>query len=209
MVSNSLNSESLPSGNNEASSVLVGGFDHGDASAAVAKSSITAPPGDDGNNIPNMSSSGTPPTEGFSLTRPFAMDRSRTQQISMLNTDPASPSLVRVDDASPASNMSGMRGRERQRDGSTEPAVPVRCINPASEINARLDTQVEVRVYPCNNSQGGGKKKFTTFTIKPEVSSKVLLRRVSDWSVSAGASRREEILVPLFSNPTCLLFPPQ
>jgi hypothetical protein len=28
---------------------------------------------------------------------------------------------------------------------------------------------VEVRVYPCNNSQNGGKKKFTTFTVKPEV----------------------------------------
>ena len=44
-----------------------------------------------------------------------------------------------------------------------------RCINPASEVNARLDTQVEVRVYPCNNSQSGGKKKFTTFNVKPEV----------------------------------------
>lgn len=64
------------------------------------------------------------------------------------------------------------RGRERQRDGSgAEPTAPIRCINPASDINARLDTQVEVRVYPCNNSsQGSGKKKFTTFTIKPEVS---------------------------------------
>ena len=50
-------------------------------------------------------------------------------------------------------------------------AGPVRCINPASEVNARLDTQVEVRVYPCNNSQSGGKKKFTTFNVKPEVSS--------------------------------------
>jgi hypothetical protein len=30
-----------------------------------------------------------------------------------------------------------------------------------------LDTQVEVRVYPCNNS-AGPKKKYTTFTIKPE-----------------------------------------
>jgi len=51
------------------------------------------------------------------------------------------------------------------------PALPFRCINPASEINSRLDTQVEVRVYPCNNSASGGgsnKKKFTTFTIKPE-----------------------------------------
>lgn len=47
---------------------------------------------------------------------------------------------------------------------------PMRCINPASEVNARLDTQVEVRVYPCNNSQNNGKKKFTTFNVKPEVS---------------------------------------
>jgi len=62
------------------------------------------------------------------------------------------------------------RGRERQREGSGgDSAAPARCINPASDINARLDTQVEVRVYPCNNSsQGSGKKKFTTFTIKPE-----------------------------------------
>lgn len=74
-----------------------------------------------------------------------------------------------VDDGS----SSNHRGRERQRDGTAlvEPVTSVRCINPASDINARLDTQVEVRVYPCNNSsQGGGKKKFTTFTIKPEVS---------------------------------------
>ena len=62
------------------------------------------------------------------------------------------------------------RGRDKQRDGSsTEISLPARCINPASEVNSRLDTQVEVRVYPCNNSQGSGKKKFTTFTIKPEV----------------------------------------
>ena len=108
-----------------------------------------------------MSNNGN--SEGFSLTRPFGMgDRSRTQAS---GTNDMSPSVVRVDDASPSS-----RGRERQRDGSSDPAPPVRCINPASDINSRLDTQVEVRVYPCNNSQGGGKKKFTTFTIKPEVS---------------------------------------
>ncbi|KAL3924571.1 MAG: hypothetical protein SGILL_000968 [Bacillariaceae sp.] len=75
---------------------------------------------------------------------------------------PTSPTLTKVDDVMP-------RGRERQRDGSTDlPTTPVRCINPASDVNSRLDTQVEVRVYPCNNSQGSGKKKFTTFTIKPE-----------------------------------------
>mmetsp|Transcript_22074 Transcript_22074/g.52263 ORF Transcript_22074/g.52263 Transcript_22074/m.52263 type:complete len:584 (-) Transcript_22074:219-1970(-) len=61
------------------------------------------------------------------------------------------------------------RGKEKQREGnSSELSLPARCINPASEVNSRLDTQVEVRVYPCNNSQGSGKKKFTTFTIKPE-----------------------------------------
>jgi len=65
--------------------------------------------------------------------------------------------------------MTGLKGKEKQRDASTtELSLPSRCINPASEINSRLDTQVEVRVYPCNNSQGSGKKKFTTFTIKPE-----------------------------------------
>lgn len=59
------------------------------------------------------------------------------------------------------------RGRAPVRDAA-ELATPSRCINPATEVNNRLDTQVEVRVYPCNNSQSGGKKKFTTFTIKPE-----------------------------------------
>ena len=73
------------------------------------------------------------------------------------------PALVKVEDSSPIT-----RGRTQSRDGAD--VAPVRCINPASDINGRLDTQVEVRVYPCNNSQGAGKKKFTTFAIKPEVS---------------------------------------
>jgi len=110
------------------------------------------------------SNAGTPTNEGFSLPRPFGMnDRSRTPTGGSAD---AGPSLVRLDDVSPTSN----RGRTLSRDGNMEASTPVRCINPASDINSRLDTQVEVRVYPCNNSQGGGKKKFTTFTIKPEVS---------------------------------------
>lgn len=45
-------------------------------------------------------------------------------------------------------------------------------LNAAADINARLDTRVEVRVYPCSNSAGNGaNKKFTQFTIKPEVCS--------------------------------------
>ena len=43
-------------------------------------------------------------------------------------------------------------------------------LNAAVDINARLDTRVEVKVYPCSNSAGSGaNKKFTQFTIKPEV----------------------------------------
>jgi len=45
--------------------------------------------------------------------------------------------------------------------------TPQKTVNPAAEVNSRLDTQVEVRVYPCNNSQSG-KKKFTQFMVKPE-----------------------------------------
>ena len=44
------------------------------------------------------------------------------------------------------------------------------CLNPAKEANDRLDTQVEVRVYPCNNNSGNVKKKFSQFSVKPEVS---------------------------------------
>jgi hypothetical protein len=74
-----------------------------------------------------------------------------------------------------ANDLSGSshapRGRAPVRDAATVSAatvpMPVRCINPSTEVNNRLDTQVEVRVYPCN-SQSGGKKKFTTFNIKPE-----------------------------------------
>mmetsp|Transcript_17288 Transcript_17288/g.32745 ORF Transcript_17288/g.32745 Transcript_17288/m.32745 type:complete len:857 (+) Transcript_17288:487-3057(+) len=50
----------------------------------------------------------------------------------------------------------------------SSPSPRMACINPASEINARLDTQVEVRVYPCNNSQSSKQKKYTQFTVKPE-----------------------------------------
>mmetsp|Transcript_7651 Transcript_7651/g.21769 ORF Transcript_7651/g.21769 Transcript_7651/m.21769 type:complete len:605 (-) Transcript_7651:78-1892(-) len=109
------------------------------------------------------SNAGTPTNEGFSLPRPFGgSDRSRTPTGGQ--GDATSPSVVRVDDVSPST----ARGRTQSRDANMEPTTPGRCINPASEVNSRLDTQVEVRVYPCNNTQAGGKKKFTPFTIKPE-----------------------------------------
>jgi hypothetical protein len=79
----------------------------------------------------------------------------------LLYTD-TNPTMVAAEEMS----SEPIRGRPPVR--SAEPHTPVRCINPASEVNARLDTQVEVRVYPCNNSQSNGKKKYTGFTIKPE-----------------------------------------
>lgn len=154
-----------------------------------------------------MSNNSTPTSPTGEGGRPVSSsDRQRTQQMggNMENLNLTnSPSMTRVvvsgttttadnnnhGPVSPSSSSSlalaasspgalSSRGRERQRDASSEvaaTATPVRCINPASDVNSRLDTQVEVRVYPCNNSQGGGKKKFTTFTIKPEVSCCLLL----------------------------------
>jgi len=111
------------------------------------------------------SGSGFPSEQIPLLNRPYVIsERTRTQPII---SETFTPSVVPVDDFAAAKNADVSRGRERQRD-TVEPINPVRCINPASDVNARLDTQVEVRVYPCNNSQTGGKKKFTTFTIKPE-----------------------------------------
>lgn len=86
------------------------------------------------------------------------VERVRTQPL----YSPDVPAAVVPEDWNPE-----MRGRAPVRDLMDYPS-PVRCINPAADINSRLDTQVEVKIYPCNNSQAGGKKKFTTLTIKPE-----------------------------------------
>lgn len=43
-----------------------------------------------------------------------------------------------------------------------------KAMNSALDINSKLDTQVEVRVYPCNNASSSSKKKFTQFMVKPE-----------------------------------------
>ena len=97
-------------------------------------------------------------------------DRTRTQP---LFTSTELPNNSSIDDSaanSPANtnDMTSPRGRAAVRDEPAFP-MPARCINPATDVNTRLDTQVEVRVYPCNNSQSSSsKKRFTSFTIKPE-----------------------------------------
>jgi hypothetical protein len=156
----------------------------GSPSAAPAAASSTSADVDSVAAVLAATSLSTPP-----LFRAYAIDRSSTQPVfTGSGGDVISAHLVvnSVDDVldSPAS-----RGRPvvRHSSGSTpssiatptdhhhhhsnaaaNPPMPVRCINPAPELNNRLDTQVEVRVYPCNNSQNAGKKKYTGFTIKPE-----------------------------------------
>jgi len=60
-------------------------------------------------------------------------------------------------------------GVANNNNGVISPTAGMYCLNPPSEVNNRLDTQVEVRVYPCNSQNGSsGKKKFTQFIVKPE-----------------------------------------
>jgi hypothetical protein len=71
-----------------------------------------------------------------------------------------SASPVVVDNATPFAALAS----------TSSAALP--CLNPASEINSRLDTQVEIKVYPCSNSShsgNNGRKKVTQFMVKPEV----------------------------------------
>eukprot|EP00590_Aulacoseira_subarctica_P003380 CAMPEP_0172430288 /NCGR_PEP_ID=MMETSP1064-20121228/53823_1 /TAXON_ID=202472 /ORGANISM="Aulacoseira subarctica , Strain CCAP 1002/5" /LENGTH=774 /DNA_ID=CAMNT_0013176239 /DNA_START=102 /DNA_END=2426 /DNA_ORIENTATION=- len=80
------------------------------------------------------------------------------------------PSLTSVIPVSP------IVGRGISATVPTENTMPVAssvlpCLNPSSEINARLDTQVEIKVYPCSNSShsgGNARKKVTQFMVKPE-----------------------------------------
>jgi hypothetical protein len=69
----------------------------------------------------------------------------------------------------PTSSPSFAPGSNNPPSKQSAASLPTHCVNPASDINARLDTQVEVRVYPCNNNNAQGKKKFTQFNVKPEV----------------------------------------
>lgn len=105
----------------------------------------------------NMQTSGS--GEGF---RPFASMTDRNR-----NSTAESTSNTKLPKSVDSDGHLGSVRNPREM-SSSEISLPARCINLASEVNSRLDTQVEVRVYPCNNSQGSGKKKFTTFNIKPE-----------------------------------------
>ena len=112
------------------------------------------------------SSPNNPPDSSTPVNlRPVPLhERTRTQPIYVENDIACAAS---VEDAmpSPPSSPPQSRGRPLVRDDALP--LPARCINPASEVNARLDTQVEVRVYPCNNNTSK-KKAASSFTIRPE-----------------------------------------
>lgn len=121
---------------------------------------------------PGGATDDAPPGSPTSSHPPIPLnDRQRTLP---LFTSTELPNNSSIDEPSPAnsnknSDSASPRGRAPVRDEPAALTLPARCINPASDVNTRLDTQVEVRVYPCNNSQSSNsKKRFTSFTIKPE-----------------------------------------
>mmetsp|Transcript_4998 Transcript_4998/g.13967 ORF Transcript_4998/g.13967 Transcript_4998/m.13967 type:complete len:649 (+) Transcript_4998:214-2160(+) len=148
-----------PAGNNTA---VVSS--NGEQTASINNSVPTPSAADASNNPIN--------TTEPNMATPIPMnDRTRTQPI-LTNTDGVdvnevveSPSADNGEAEPPTTPSPQSRGRPLVRD---EVPTPTRCINPASDVNARLDTQVEVRVYPCNNSNSSKKKAASSFTIRPE-----------------------------------------
>lgn len=97
------------------------------------------------------------------------------QQLQQQHAEPISPAQARSRPSNPRPPTSPGKqsGKGFGKDTPKlivppQPAPNTVCINPAKEANERLDTQVEVRVYPCNNNSGNGKKKFSQFSVKPE-----------------------------------------
>mmetsp|Transcript_19108 Transcript_19108/g.44999 ORF Transcript_19108/g.44999 Transcript_19108/m.44999 type:complete len:649 (-) Transcript_19108:306-2252(-) len=137
---------------------------NGEQTASINNSVPTPSAADASNNPIN--------TTEPNMATPIPMnDRTRTQPI-LTNTDGVdvnevveSPSADNGEAEPPTTPSPQSRGRPLVRD---EVPTPTRCINPASDVNARLDTQVEVRVYPCNNSNSSKKKAASSFTIRPE-----------------------------------------
>jgi len=154
-------------------------------------------PNDDSNGIGGSNTTGIP-VGGTTLSRPYNIShRVSTEDTQLLIPQQPSgevvipPSISRrsgsvtnitttdVDHSSPLHGSSSPT--KKAGGGNTTPSsvssstqqqlqLPPHCVNPASEINSRLDTQVEVRVYPCNNNSNNStqKKKFTQFHVKPE-----------------------------------------
>jgi hypothetical protein len=75
-----------------------------------------------------------------------------------------------------AASPSNQNQQQQQQSSQQQCSSSSSSLNLASDINSRLDTQVEVRVYPCNNNNSSlannntpnNKKKFTQFHVKPE-----------------------------------------
>ena len=68
----------------------------------------------------------------------------------------------------PSSPPGGAGGASLRPPPAAPPGVPPpsRCLNPAALVNAGLDTQVEIRVYPCNH--GDARRKSAQFHVRPE-----------------------------------------
>lgn len=137
----------------------------------------------------NAEGNGTAEQPPLVLNRPHPYDMQRTQTLllspeqsvddktpvvrqhptSLSPSPPEQTAPVPVLSSSSNLTSSSKKGKKSptKKPAPIKTSSPKTCINPAADINSRLDTQVEVRVYPCNNSQSS-KKKFTQFMVKPE-----------------------------------------
>jgi len=108
--------------------------------------------------------------------QPYSMERATTLPINSNNGESTEENipLVRPTSFSPTRERvpvtelgSASTKKNKKKPPPIKTGSPKACNNDATDINSKLDTQVEVRVYPCNNSQST-KKKFTQFMVKPE-----------------------------------------
>jgi len=116
---------------------------------------------------------GSNPSSETVFDRPHAIADS--DGVSPVSSSSVSLNMMKVNTSAPHETVFNTEDNfTTTRLKSVLPDIPIvnseNNLNAAVDINARLDTRVEVRVYPCSNSAGNGaNKKFTQFTIKPEV----------------------------------------
>jgi hypothetical protein len=105
----------------------------------------------------------------FIVHRPASLSPTAERPAGDTNAAPLETGPVSPTNANTPTSTSSKKSKKTpsKKPAPIKTSSPKTTINPAPEINSRLDTQVEVRVYPCNNSQTS-KKKFTQFMVKPE-----------------------------------------
>lgn len=122
-----------------------------------------------GNHINNIAIMTRGPFDGPDAPSPLTRVQTDSTHVPSRGNYPGAS--VNKPHTTPLSGQHGHTTSLNSGSGVSSLQLPSNCLNPATEINSRLDTQVEVRVYPCNNNNSAShppKKKFTQFHVKPE-----------------------------------------